>query len=72
MSWTVHPVRSEMARSGTFAADFGVQKMVDQSLIKLGSQRRWRSHLGSSAQIPELAMNAKLRLPWDATWLIWI
>lgn len=60
MSWTVNHVLSEMARSMTFAVDFEGRMIVDQSL-NVGSQRC----LGLSAQIPELAMNAKVLFPWD-------
>ena len=62
MSWTVHHVLFEMAHSVTFAADFEVPKTVDQSL-NLGPPRR----LGLSVQIPELATNATLLFPWDAS-----
>ena len=62
MSRIVYRVLSEMVRSMTFAADFEVLKMVDQSLDE-GSQ--WR--LGLSAQMPKLAKYAKLLFPWDAS-----
>lgn len=62
MSRIVYHVLSEMVRLMTFAADFEVLKMINQSLDE-GSQ--W--HLGLSAQIPKLAKNAKLLFPWDAS-----
>lgn len=46
----------------TFAADFEVLKMINQSLDE-GSQGR----LGLSVQTPKLAKNAKLLFPWDAS-----